>query len=177
MQLSTSARVAAFLIAGLCLAPVAMSVDPGDEKKPAAAQPEQPSRGQPGERRAQAPGAPVNVEASMKQMARGLRQLRKQMGDAALRDENLKIVIDMQRGCVAAKAGAVPEELLKNAKDGAEKAKLIEGYRKGLVASMRLLLDIEDAIADGKADVASAKADELVKLRDATHKEMGIRED
>jgi soluble cytochrome b562 len=176
MQLSTSSRVAALLIAGICLAPVAMSGDPGDDKKPAA-QPAQAPSGQPGERRGPAPSAPVSVEASMKQMNRGLRQLRKQMGDAALREENLKIVNEMQRGCIAAKAGTVPADLLKSAKDDAEKAKLVEGYRKGLVASMRLLLDIEDAIADGKGDVASAKADELVKLRDATHKEMGIRED
>ncbi len=182
MQIATSARLGVLLLAGLVTAPAALSLQPADEHKPAqAGQPEQRGQpGQPGERRGPGgPGAggPVSVEAAMKQMGRALRQLRKQADQPAMRDDNLKLLNDMQRACAAAKSAPVPGDIIGNAADAAEKAKMTEAYRKNLVASMRLLLDIEDAVADGKGDVAKAKSDELVKLRDAAHKELGVKQD
>lgn len=163
MRMSTSLRLALVLGAGLCLSASGLSLQPADERAPA--QGRQPS------------GPGMDVESAMKSMNRALRTLRKNIEQPANKDENLKLLNDMQRACAAAKSQPLPGDVLRHAKDDTDKAKFADSYRKNLVASMRLLLDIEDAVAEGKSDVAKAKTDELVKLRDAAHKELGMKEE
>ena len=118
----------------------------------------------------------MSVGGGMNGMNRALRQLSRQIEDATKRDENLRLVNDMQRGCVGAKGAALPEGVLKKAKDEAEKKKMSDEFRRELIKVMRLLLDIETDIADGKTEAAKTKLAELTKLRDHGHEEMGIEE-
>lgn len=113
----------------------------------------------------------------MKAMNRALRQLKGQVGETAKLDENLKLVSDLQRACIAAKGVQVPDDVLsRKGKTPEEKKKLSDGFRRDLLAAARLLLDVEAAILDEKADVATAKLDEFAKLRDASHERMGIKD-
>ncbi len=122
-------------------------------------------------------GQQVSVEGAMKGMNRALRQLNQQIGDATKREENLRLINDMQRGCVNAKGAALPEDVLKKANDDAGKKKMREEFRRELIKTMRLLLDIEADIADGKNDAAKTKLGELTKLRDHGHEEMGVKDE
>ncbi len=144
----------------------------------------QPGQRQPGERGARGPGGPggqagqtLSVEQAMKSMNRPLRQLRTQIGDATKKDENLKLINDMQRGCIAAKGQPVPHEVTDLGADDAAKAEMADEYRRELVTALRLMVDAEQAVLDGKGDEAKAALDELVKVRDHAHEELGIKDE
>ncbi|MDX2118945.1 MAG: cytochrome b562 [Planctomycetota bacterium] len=143
---------------------------PGGERPAGEGRGERP---QPGGR---APGQMVSVEASMKIMGRSLRTLKAQAGDATKRDENLRLVNDLQRGCVSAKGG-VPEGILKNAVTEPDKAKIKDEYRKGLVSLLKKLIDLEEAIADGKGDSAKSLVEEIGKMRDSMHEKLGVKDE
>lgn len=140
---------------------------PGGEKRP--------DRGPGGER---GPGGPGDgsIEGAMKGMNRAVKQLQGQIGDVKKKDENLRLMGSVERNCIAAKDLALPPEMLETAKDDAEKAKLADSYRKHLIILMRKLLDLELFVIDGKTDAANAKLLEIVKYRDATHEEFGIKD-
>jgi hypothetical protein len=136
---------------------------------PAQPQPKEPSpRVQPeGERGAR--GERMSVGGSMKLIGRSIEQLREQIGDAAKREENLRLVNDVQRGAVNAKGQPLPADVLKHAPDDAAKSKLAENYRKDLIALVRKMLDIESEIAAGELEAAKTHLEEALKLGDAAH--------
>ena len=111
----------------------------------------------------------------MKQMNRGLKQLRSQLTDASKQEENLRIIGEMQRGCVNAKS-AKPEHALAEAKDEKAKAAIAAEYRRELISLMRKLLDAEQAIAEGKPEAAAAALDAAEKIRDHGHEELGVKD-
>jgi len=119
----------------------------------------------------------VPVGFVMKGMGRSMKQLMGQVTDASKRAENLKLVNDLQRGCVMAKGQPLSKELLVTAKDDAEKAKRTETYRKALHEGLKTLLEVEELVADGKGDAAKARLEAFIKIRDAAHKELGVSED
>ncbi len=131
----------------------------------------------PGERRPERSGAAPSVEGAMKGMNRAIKQLRGQAADPAKRDENLRLVNDAQRNLVAAKGQPFPEPLLASAKDEAAKATLREHYRKDLIIALGNLVKLETAIFENKADDARAAVEELVTMRDAAHKELGVSDE
>jgi|GEM_PF-2034413 len=145
----------------------------GPEGRPMAPEGQRPQQGQPG---ARGGGPVVSVEAAMKIMGRSLRTIKAQAGDAEKREENLRLVNDMQRGCVTAKGGA-PESILKNAASEADKAKMKDEYRKGLVSLLKKLIELEEAIGDNKGDAAKGLVDEVVKMRDEMHEKMGVKDE
>ena len=57
----------------------------------------------------------MNVEGAMKGMNRAMKALKVSIGDAAKKDENLKLVGEMQRNCAIAKSLPVPADVLKKA--------------------------------------------------------------
>ena len=117
---------------------------------------------------------PQSVKQSMSVMNRGLRTLKNQAADATKKDENLKLVGDMQRGCLAAKA-LLPERQLGRAADDAKKNEITTTYRKQLILMMDKLLKLESAILDGKGDAADKLIDEIGTLRDDSHQMLGTR--
>lgn len=127
-----------------------------------------------GGRGAEGYGLPQSVNQSMKIMNRALRTLKDQGADVAKKDANLKLVSDMQRGCLAAK-GLVPERALGRV-DPAKRDELAKTYRKQLIAMMEKLLKLESAILDGKGADAAKLADEAEALSDESHKMLGVQE-
>jgi hypothetical protein len=133
---------------------------PGQEGRGGRPRPEQPS-----------------VEGAMKGMNRGLKNLLAQVGDPTKKDDNLKIVNDMQRACVGAKSQPVPKDVLEKAGDAKAQAKVSAAYRTYLIKTMRTLLDLEEAIVSDNNDVAKAKVAEIEKLRDAGHDAVGLSDE
>jgi hypothetical protein len=137
----------------------------------------QPDKGQQ-ERQPGQPGGPgrggqaPSVEGSMKQMNGAMRRLRDQIGDASKKEDNLRLIGDMQRGAVSAKNGK-PKKL-NDVKDEGERAKKAEKFRRDLITLTRKLLDIEQNILDGKNDVAKTQLEEVMKQRDEEHKYFGV---
>jgi hypothetical protein len=180
--LTLSAAVVAFAACVGIVAARQPAPDVPAKQAPSADQPAgQPGARGPGERgpgergRGRPAEGPVNVEAAMKGMARAMKQLAPQIADASKKDENLKLINDMQRACVAAKGAPVPDGVLSRAKDDAERAKWATEYRKDLLASVRVMLDIEQDLLDGKGQDAKVKLDQIIKLRDGSHNLMGVR--
>lgn len=118
-----------------------------------------------------------NVEGAMKAMMRAARSLKDSIGDASKKDENLKLVSDLQRACVGAKGMPLPDKLLGKATDDAAREKLVGDYRRALLGAARTLLDMEEAILDGKNDVAAKKFEEFGKARDAAHEALGVKDE
>lgn len=159
----------------------AFALQPADGKpadRPANQPP--PGRGQDRATRPGGPGGPgqnISVEGAMKAMNRGLRQLKGQIADAGKKDDNLRIIGDIQRAAIAAKSQPVPPSVLSGAKDDAARAKLAVTFRSELMSAVRALLDMEQDVLDGKTDAAKAKLDNLAKLRDHGHEAMGVSEE
>ena len=165
-----SRRVLRSLVACACVLTIAgagIALQPEREGGRPQGQPER--GGPPG-------GRQVSVEGGMNGMNRAMRQLSRQVEDASKRSENLRLINDMQRWCVNAKGAPLSEEILKKAQDEDAKARLTDEFRRELIKAMRLLLDIETDIADGKGEAAKAKLAELAKLRDHAHEELGVKD-
>lgn len=148
--------------------------------------------GQPGQRGPGGPGGqggrggggaergdrgPVNIEAAMKSMNRGLKQLQLQVTDAAKKEDSLRLINDVQRNCVGAKGSPLPPNVLSRAKDDAERARWSQEYRKQMLATLRLLIDVEQDIMDDLGAQAVKKLDQIAKLRAEGHKLMGVHDD
>ena len=180
------------------LAAIAASLSVAFASAPSAAQ-DAPSQGQPGQRdggsgggqqrgvqgggreggrggpRGGGPGAgAANVEGAMKGMNRGLKAIKAAVGDAAKKPEALKLVSEMQRDCAAAKSMPLPAAYTKGAADDAAKQKLEAEYAADMRKLMRMLVDLEDAIAADKADEAKALLARIEEQREHSHKELGV---
>ncbi len=118
-----------------------------------------------------------NVGGAMKSMGRAMERLEKQLADASKKDENLRLINDIQRGAVAAKGQPLPNDVLAKGKDEAEKTKMAQSYRKNLIALVRKTLDLEDAVLAGKGDDAKKLIDEIAKLRDSSHDALGLKDE
>jgi hypothetical protein len=133
--------------------------------------------GPPGQRGPGSPGGrggEVSIKFAMKGINRAAEKLMTQVLDNAKRDENLRLVNDMQRGVVAAKGQPLETEFLKAAKDDAGKAAIRESYRKHLYDALKMLLEAEALIADGKGEAAKAKLEEVLALSEKAHAELGV---
>jgi hypothetical protein len=131
--------------------------------------------GQPGGRGADTGGLPQSVRQAMSIMGRGLRTLKTQAADTNKKDENLKLVADMERGCLAAKA-LLPEKAMTKAADQAKKDEIALTFRKQLISMMEKLLKLETAIIEEKGSEASQLVTEITALRDESHKKLGVKE-
>ena len=170
----------AIILAAFCAVGAARQTGPDqqDEARPREAGQRGPGRpGGPGGGRGPGAGRPISVEGAMKGMDRSLRQLHRQIGDASKKEDNLRLIKDMQRACVEAKGLSLPRKVERNARDDAQKAAFAERYRKQLMTSLRVMLDIEQDIVDGKSDDAAKKLERIRKLRDDAHEELGVKED
>lgn len=119
---------------------------------------------------------PAGVPGSMRAMKRALRQLSQQIADPAKKDENLKLIQDMQHAALTAK-GSKPETPLKAAKDAAAKAEVLAEFRGELIKLLHQLLDVEQALLEGDAARAEAALKKVPAIRDHAHEELGVEED
>lgn len=146
-----------------------------------AVMPQQPVKGPPPERGPGAEGGPqgrgASIEGSMKAINRATKTLKGQITDGAKKDENLKLINDMQRGCVAAKGQMLPSDVLAHAPNEVAKGKMNDIFRRDLMKALQLMLDIENDLIDGHNDAAKTKLDHLDKLREESHKALGVKEE
>ena len=199
-RLLTFAAVAAALIAAPVCYTLAQPADPkpaptdaprpADAPKPTdAPKPGQPAgpggegrrgpggpdgRGGPG-RGGDAGSLPQSIKQSMMIMNRAMRTLGGQVTDASKKDDNLKLIADMQRGCLAAKALA-PEKAINREADPVKKGGMTAMFRKDLILIMEKLLKIETAILDGKGADAEKLLAEIGDLRDQGHSEFNVQD-
>lgn len=145
--------------------------------QPAGQPPAQPT-GQPGgpPERGVRPEGPANAEQAMKQMNRSVNRLQRQVTDASKAEDNLKLVSEAQRACIAAK-GLVPRGPWSEEPDAAKKAAALEPYRRHLIAVAHKLLELETAILDGKSDVATKLLADIGTMKNEAHTEMGVKDD
>jgi hypothetical protein len=108
-------------------------------------------------------------------MNRALRTLKAQVTDAAKKDDNLKLINDIQRGCATAK-GAPTDRVLGRIEE-AKRAEMAINYRKALIQIMEKALKAEVALMDGKTADASTLVGEIEKIRDDSHKLLGVKDD
>lgn len=167
MQTSRAVRSLAFAFAaaGLVAASGLLVAQPAGD-------PAQPSPRQGGARAE----APVSVERSMKTMGRALNRLAKQVTDPAKKVENVGLVTEAQRACIAAKAG-IPRGPWQEETDPAKKLAALVPYRKDMILLEQTLLAAELAILDDQFDLAKAEIDKCLKIRDDGHKRMGVEEE
>ncbi|MBY0396842.1 MAG: hypothetical protein K2X91_10295, partial [Thermoleophilia bacterium] len=116
------------------------------------------------------------LEGSMKGMDRALDALKSNIGDAAKKDENLRLLSDAERFCASAKA-ARPTDALNDAKDEAERSRLLTDFRRRLLAVLKTLIEAEEATMDGQTDKARAALEKVASMRDAAHKEFKVMDD
>jgi len=147
------------------------------EAQPGTRQPERRPGGEGRRPGAEGRGEGMNVEGAMKTMNRSLKQLNGQIADAAKKDDNLKLIGDMERAIVAAKNQPVPADVLAKAKDDAAKAKVSSEFRSHLIDALRKIIDVEEAVADGKTDDAKAKLALFAKTQEAGHNAVGLKDD
>ena len=167
MQTRRVVRSVAFVVAaaGLVAASGLLMAQPAGD-------PAQPAPRQGGARG----DAPVSVERSMKTMGRALNRLAKQVTDPAKKVENVGLVTEAQRACIAAKAG-IPRGPWQEETDPAKKLAALVPYRKDMILLEQTLLAAELAILDDKFDVAKAEIDKCLAIRDEGHKRMGVDEE
>jgi len=178
----TVTRIAALLAASAFLAaPIASAQDappagaPGQrEGAPREGGPGPREGGRGGRGQGQGGGQPMNLEGAMKGMNRTLKGLKDLVADPAKKADALKAVADMQRNCAVCKALPLPAQFTKDAADDAAKAKIQDEYASDLRKTMRMLLDLEDAIVAGKADDAKAILAKIDEMREHAHKELGV---
>jgi hypothetical protein len=115
----------------------------------------------------------------MKSLNRNARQLRETIGDPSKNADSLRALNAMQNAAVFAKGQALPDDVpaMETAKDDAARKQIQDTYRRNLLKLTRTMLDMEQDILDGKNDAAKAKLPDLIKLRDDSHKFLGIKED
>lgn len=172
--MSSRRIVVAALLASLGAAAF-VSAQPGADDKPAPGQPANAQPGGPGGERQRsarpADGQPESLERLMKSMGRGLRTLKKQAADPALKSENLQILADMQRTAVQTKS-MKPEHM-----PDKDQEAYLEDYRLQQIDLLGLLLRAERSLLKGDyADAAKAVV-EVDALRDTAHKKFAPEED
>jgi hypothetical protein len=143
---------------------------PAERPAPREGQPAgQPGGGQPGERgpgrggpRGGGGGAEfANVEQAMKAINGGYRELKRNVADTTKKTSNLAAVAQMQRGSLFSKNNT-PNHL-----KGGEKS--LEDYRRAQISLMRMLLDLETQILDGKTDDATKSLEAIHDFEESQH--------
>lgn len=122
------------------------------------------------------PGGEMSASRSMKGMGRALKGLKTQIADATKKSDCLRLVNEFQRGIINAKGAEVPADLLEGASD-VERTRKAALYREQLIAALRLAIDLEVDIIEGRTDAAGAKIDSLATLRDDAHDKIGLKEE
>ena len=122
--------------------------------------------GQPGGPGGAQRGGAVNLEGAMKQINGAYKALKASALDAASKSADLDAVQRMQMGLIGAKAGVATLKMsdAARAKFGEDKAGFEAAFRRKMLDSAKLSIELELAILDGK----SAEAKAIVgKIHDA----------
>ena len=116
-------------------------------------------------------GAPMNVEGAMKQMNGAYKALKASAFDAASKGADLEAVQRLQMAVVGAKGGAGTLRMTDEAKSkfGADKAAFEAGYRRKMLETLKIAVELETAILDGKSAEAKALVGKLHDMEESGH--------
>ncbi len=140
--------------------------DPGGEPRERPRR-ERPDRAAGGERRG------MSVEGAMNAMNRSAEILKDQIADASKKDENLRLISDMQRACIAAKGAQLDEALAKIENEDEKKAMALK-FRITQIELAHTLLNVESNLLADNADAAKTEFDKAMSIRERAHKELGV---
>jgi len=145
-------------------------LDKAELEAMAKAGPQRGQGGQGGQRGGQG-GAPMNVEGAMKQMNGAYKALKASAFDAASKAADLEAAQRLQMAAIGAKGGVGSLRMTDAASKqyGADKAAFEAAYRRKMIETARVAIDIELAILDGKSDAAKALVAKLHDLEESGH--------
>ena len=118
----------------------------------------------------------MTVEAAMKGIDRALGAMGEAVADPARRGDALRLAAEAQRNCATAKLLPLPPRFTRDATDDAAKARIVDEYSSDLRKTMRMLLELEDAVAAGKADEARTILARIEEMRKHAHEELGVKD-
>ena len=127
--------------------------------------------GQGGQRGGQGGGAPVNLEGAMKQMNGAYKALKASAFDAASKGADLEAVQRLQMAVVGAKGGAAGLRMTDEGKSkfGGDKAAFEAGYRRKMLDTLKIAVELEIAILDGKSGEAKSLVGKLHDMEESGH--------
>ncbi|MAW61301.1 MAG: hypothetical protein CMJ94_10755 [Planctomycetes bacterium] len=139
-----------FLLSGLLLAALSAPVLSGTVQEPAGQEEEH-----------------TVIEENMKTIKGGMRQLRRGLRDAENLPAALPVIVDMQKAAQACKT-EIPK-MAASISDEKERAAFVAAYRQGMIATQRLMLDLEDAVIAGDLEKCAQLYDALKNSQDKGH--------
>lgn len=127
--------------------------------------------GQPGGAGGAQRGGAVNLEGAMKQINGAYKALKASALDAASKSADLDAVQRMQMGLIGAKAGVATLKMsdAARAKFGEDKAGFEAAFRRKLLDSAKLSIELELAILDGKSAEAKAIVGKIHDAEESGH--------
>ena len=137
----------------------------------AQAGPARGGQGAPGGQRGGQGGAPMNLEGAMKQMNASYKALKASAFDAGSKSADLEAVQRLQMSAIGSKGGAGALRMSEAASKqyGADKAAFEAAFRRKMIETAKVAIDLELAILDGKADAAKALVAKLHDLEESGH--------
>lgn len=127
--------------------------------------------GQPGGAGGAQRGGAVNLEGAMKQINGAYKALKASALDAASKSADLDAVQRMQMGLIGAKAGVATLKMsdAARAKFGEDKAGFEAAFRRKMLDSAKLSIELELAILDGKSAEAKAIVGKIHDAEESGH--------
>ena len=127
--------------------------------------------GQPGGPGGAQRGGAVNLEGAMKQINGAYKALKASALDAASKSADLDAVQRMQMGLIGAKAGVATLKMsdAARAKFGEDKAGFEAAFRRKMLDSAKLSIELELAILDGKSAEAKAIVGKIHDAEESGH--------
>lgn len=122
-----------FLLSGLLVAALTAPVFSGSLQEPAGQEEEH-----------------TVIEDQMNKIKGSMRQLRRGLRDAENLSAALPVILEMQAAAQIAKA-EVPK-MAASMEDEKERAAFVVAYRQGMIATQKLMLELEDAVLAGDMD-------------------------
>lgn len=139
-----------FLLCGLLLAALSAPVLSGPPQEPAAQEDES-----------------TKIEEHMKTIKGGMRQLRRGLRDAENLPAALPIIIEMQQAAQMSKIE--PPKMAAGIEDEKERAAFITAYRQGMIATQKMMLDLENAVLEGNLEKCTELYNALKDAQDKGH--------
>lgn len=107
------------------------------------------------------------IEDQMKKIKGGMRSLRRGLRDAETLPAALPVILEMQAAAQIAKA-EVPV-MAHGIADEKERAAFVVAYRKGMIATQKVMLELEEAVLAGDLEKCAALYKALGEGRDKGH--------
>jgi hypothetical protein len=113
--------------------------------------------------------SPLHTE--MEAINRSVRQLGRQIADAAQKSSSLQLIAEIEQHATKARTLTPPKA---EKMSGEEKAKYVATFQKDLDALLKEMAAVKGAVASDKPDVAKVELQKIRQLKESSHKELGV---